>query len=76
MVPTKEAAPRDARAVEGILKIDEYMAPTPGYVEQVYFYDLAEDSDHRTLVAIKNSDLLCEICLPITDSAGSPQPTP
>ena len=55
MVPTKEAAPRDARAVEGILKIDEYMAPTPGYVEQVYFYDLAEDSDHRTLVSLKNS---------------------
>jgi len=55
LVPTKEAAPRDARAVEGILQIDEYMAPTPGYVEQVYFYDLAEDSDHRTLVSLKNS---------------------
>ena len=50
-----EVAPRDSRAVEGIGEIDTYLPPTPGYVEQVYFYDLAEGSAGRSLVALRNA---------------------
>jgi galactose mutarotase-like enzyme len=50
-----EVAPRDARAVEGIGEMDSYLAPTPGYVEQVYFYDLAAGESGRTLVALRDA---------------------
>ena len=55
LAPALEVAPRDARAVEGIRQIDTYLPPTPGYVEQVYFYDLAEGSGNHTLVALRNA---------------------
>lgn len=56
LAPVVEGAPRDARAAEGIEEIDTYPAPTPGYVEQVYFYELATaPGSHRTLVALRNA---------------------
>jgi hypothetical protein len=55
VAPALEVAPRDARASEGISKTDSYLPPTPGYVEQVFFYDLASGADNRTLAALRNA---------------------
>jgi hypothetical protein len=55
LVPIVEAAPRDSRATAGIKELDTYLPPTAGYVEQVYFYDLAEDRTHQTLAALRNA---------------------
>lgn len=55
LAPVLEVSPRDARAVQGIQQINTYLPPTKGYVEQVYFYDLVEDSSNQTLVALRNA---------------------
>jgi len=49
-------APRDARAVEGLGGYDTYLGPTPGYVEQVYWYDLLAKEDGATLAMLRNGD--------------------
>jgi hypothetical protein len=38
LVPSKEVAPRDPRAAEGIDSFDRYGAPRPGFVEQAYWF--------------------------------------
>ncbi len=56
LAPDREVAPRDARAVEGIGHFDTYLEPTRGYVEQVYWHDLAADATtHQTLACLRNS---------------------
>jgi hypothetical protein len=56
VVPMREVAPRDARAVEGMDHFDSYLPPTAGYIEQVYWYDLADDpASHATLAMLRNS---------------------
>jgi hypothetical protein len=56
VAPAREVSPRDPRAVEGIGHFDTYLGPTAGYVEQVYWYDLAADArTHQTLAALRNS---------------------
>ena len=47
-------APRDARAVEGLDGYDTYLGPTPGYVEQAYWYDLLAEEDGSTLAMLRN----------------------
>jgi hypothetical protein len=55
IAPTREMAPRDARAVEGIDTFDTYTGPLPGFAEQVYFYDLLADTAGRTLALLYNA---------------------
>lgn len=55
VAPTREVAPRDARAVEDIATYDTYLGPTTGYVEQCYWYDLLADKDNRTQVLLRNA---------------------
>jgi hypothetical protein len=56
LAPDREVAPRDPRAAEGVGHYDTYVAPTAGYVEQVYWHDLAADPEtHRTAAALVNS---------------------
>ncbi|HXG11686.1 MAG TPA: aldose 1-epimerase family protein [Gemmataceae bacterium] len=55
VAPVREMAPRDARAEEGINTYDTYAAPTPGFAEQVYLYDLIGDGSGRTLALLYNS---------------------
>ncbi len=55
LAPVREAAPRDPRAAEGVDEIDTYLGPTPGYIEQVYFYELHAGDDARSLVALENA---------------------
>lgn len=45
LVPSSAVSPRDARAAEGIDEHNRYLPPTPGYAEQVYYFDpLANDA--------------------------------
>jgi hypothetical protein len=54
-VAAAEVAPRDARAVEGLDGYEEYIDPTPGYIEQVYWYDLLADERGDTLAMLQNA---------------------
>ncbi|MCS7046146.1 MAG: aldose 1-epimerase family protein [Gemmataceae bacterium] len=54
LVPTREVAPINARAAEGIDTLDTYAGPTPGYAEQVYCYELLGDAAGRTLAMLTN----------------------
>jgi hypothetical protein len=55
VAPVREMAPSDARAAEGVDTYDTYAAPTTGYTEQVYFYDLLADDTGRTLAMLYNA---------------------
>lgn len=56
VVPTKEVAPRDPRAQEGIDHYTTYLGPTTGYVEQVYWFDpLRKSGTGETLALLRNS---------------------
>ena len=53
-VAAAEVAPRDMRAVEGLAAYEEYVGPTSGYIEQVYWYDLLAKEDGATLAMLRN----------------------
>ena len=55
VAPVLEVAPRDAEAVKGMDKYGTFAGPTPGYVEQCYWYDLAADSRGQTAVMLRNA---------------------
>jgi hypothetical protein len=56
VVPIKEMAPRDRRATEGVDHFNTYAAPTPGYIEQVYWYELLGDPQTKqTLAMLRNA---------------------
>jgi hypothetical protein len=55
LAPSTEVAPRDPRAAEDVGTYRIYRGPTPGYVEQVYWHELAADSTGRTLAALRNA---------------------
>ncbi len=55
VAPSREVAPRDARACEGIDTYDTYPAPTAGFVEQCYWHDMATDAQGRTLAMLRNA---------------------
>jgi len=53
--PARVVAPRDARAVEGIDHYAVYDAPTPGFAEQAYFFELhGAGPDRQTLALLRN----------------------
>ena len=54
-VAAKEVAPRDPRAVEGLDAYEEYLGPTAGYVEQVYWYDLLAEDNGATMAMLRNA---------------------
>jgi hypothetical protein len=54
LVPLREVAPRDARAVEGVATYDTFAAPHAGFAEQVYYYDPLADAAGHTLVLLCN----------------------
>ncbi len=56
IAPDREVAPRDARATEGVGHFNTYLGPMAGYVEQVYWHELAASArTHQTLAALRNS---------------------
>jgi hypothetical protein len=54
VAPSREVAPRDARAMETIQDYRTYLAPTPGYVEQVYWHQLCADRSNNTVAMLRN----------------------
>lgn len=54
-----EMSPRDDRAAEDIDSWDEYLGPTAGYAEQVYFFDTLSDEQgwSRALLRNREADL-------------------
>ena len=56
VTPHKTVSPRDPRAEEGVNTFDQCLGPTPGYIEQVYFYELAGNSEGNTSVLLKNAE--------------------
>lgn len=55
VAPSREVAPRDARAAEGIETYADYPAPTAGFVEQCYWHDMVTDPAGRTLAMLRNA---------------------
>jgi len=55
VAPIIEVAPRDGEAVKGIDEFARFRAPTTGFVEQVYFFDLAADAQGETLALLRNA---------------------
>jgi hypothetical protein len=55
VAPTRECAPVNARAAEGVNTFDTYAGPVAGYAEQNYLYDLLADPSGRTLAMLYNA---------------------
>ncbi len=55
-MPARLVAPRDARAVEGIDSYADYLSPTVGFIEQVYWYEPLATADGKTLSLLRNDD--------------------
>lgn len=57
VAPFKTVSPRDPRAQEDMKTYNKFKGPEAGYVEQVYFYELAGKRGSRdTTVLLKNAD--------------------
>jgi hypothetical protein len=54
-VPARLVAPRDQRSAEGIHGFDTYLDPTPGYVEQCYWYETLGTDDGNTCAMLRNA---------------------
>jgi hypothetical protein len=63
VAPIKEMAPQTARAAQGITTFDTYAAPTTGFAEQVYLYELVPDAAGHTLALLYNSSADRGFCL-------------
>jgi galactose mutarotase-like enzyme len=54
--PARTVVPRNARAAEDIDAFQRYLGPTPGFEEQVYFFDLIPDAQNETLALLRTAD--------------------
>ena len=63
VAPLRRVAPRDTRAADGITSFSEFSGPEVGYVEQVYFMQLAADEAGETTMLLRNSDGDCGVSL-------------
>jgi len=55
VVAASRVIPRDARAASGIEVWSQYEGPTPGFVEQAYWFVPAGDGEGNTLALLKNA---------------------
>ncbi len=55
IAPTKRLTPFNANAAKAVATADTYLAPTPGFVEQVYCYYPLADKDGRVTVMLHNA---------------------
>jgi len=55
VAPIKTLVPRNDHAATGIDNWDSYVAPQPGYEEQVYFFELLADASGKTKTLLKNA---------------------
>ncbi len=54
VAPSRVVAPRNLWSAEGIQNYDTYLAPTPGYNEQVYWHQLCADRNDNTVALLRN----------------------
>lgn len=54
-IPARKVVPRTPRAAEDVATWDTYLGPTPGYSEQVYFFQVQADPDGQTLALLSNA---------------------
>ena len=54
--PVKKLVPRNPHAALGLEHWNQYDAPTPDYAEQVYFMELAADSNQESLTMLSNAN--------------------
>jgi hypothetical protein len=63
LAPVREVAPLTPRAAEGIDTLESYGAPTAGFAEQVYVYDLVPDARGQTLALLVSARADKAVCL-------------
>jgi len=56
LIPSRKAIPRDAVAAKGVATFSKSQLPTPGYREQVFFHELADERG-STMAGVVNPDL-------------------
>lgn len=54
-VAATKVVPNSARSAEGVASYDTYLGPTPGYTEQVYFYETIPGADGKSCVLLEGS---------------------
>jgi hypothetical protein len=69
LAPIRQVAPFTPRAAEGIDTFDTYGAPTAGFAEQVYVYELLSDSRGQTLALLTTAAADKAVCLRFPTSA-------
>jgi len=57
IAPSRSVRPRDEEAKKGLSEWDKFQSPTPGFKEQVFYHDMAEDHDGYVTVALVNPDV-------------------
>jgi hypothetical protein len=57
LLQARSSVPRDAEAAKGTAEACLFSAPQPGYREQVFFHDLAEDAEGFVAALLVNSRL-------------------
>lgn len=56
VAPAKRVVPRNEHSAKAAAGWNRYGGPEPAFPEEVYFLDLAADTDGRTLVVLKSAD--------------------
>ncbi len=69
LAPIRQVAPLTPRAAEGIDTYDTYGAPTAGFAEQVYVYELIPDNRGQTLALLTTAAADKAVCLRFPTSA-------
>ncbi len=69
LAPIRQVTPLTPRAAEGIDTFDTYGAPTPGFAEQVYVYELLSDNRGQTLALLTTAAADKAVCLRFPTSA-------
>jgi hypothetical protein len=63
LAPIRQVAPLTQRAAEGVDTFDTYGAPTAGFAEQVYVYELLSDNRGQTLALLTTAAADKAVCL-------------
>lgn len=55
VLPARKVIPQTPRASEGVAAWDTYSAPTAGFTEEVFFFELAAGNDGHTQTMLRNA---------------------
>jgi hypothetical protein len=63
VAPVRELWPRNEHAAAGVAAYDRYLDPTPGFTEQVYFFDLLADAQGWASVLLHGARADVGVCV-------------